>query len=67
MTDKKQPQQKVKVTLLKPHTHKGEPCAAGDKIDVNTRQKAWLVSQGVVAFDEPAAPDVKAISAKAKE
>ena len=67
MTDKKQPQQKVEVTLLKPHTHKGEPCAAGDKIDVNARQKAWLISQGVVAAEEPAAPDVKAISAKAKE
>ncbi|MGH1447881.1 MAG: DUF7210 family protein [Pseudomonadaceae bacterium] len=68
MTDKKQPQQQLEeVVLLKPHTHKGQRCAVGDKIDVNARQKKWLITLGKVATDEPAAPAIKAAPAKAKE
>lgn len=68
MTDKKQPQQQLEeVVLLKPHTHKGRQRAVGDKIDVNARQKSWLISLGKVATDEPAAPAVKPAPAKANK
>lgn len=38
----------VEVVLDKPHTHKGKPCTAGEKINVTEGQKAWLTQQGVI-------------------
>jgi len=38
----------VEVVLDKPHTHKGKPCQAGDKINVTEDQKAWLTQHGVI-------------------
>jgi hypothetical protein len=37
------------VTLLKPHTHVGIGYKAGDKIEVNTVEKAWLIEQQIIA------------------
>lgn len=36
----------VKVTLKKPHTHKGENCKAGDEITVTKKQAEWLKKMG---------------------
>ena len=38
----------VEVVLDKAHTHKGQPCSKGDKIEVTEDQKAWLTKQGVI-------------------
>ncbi|RIA22665.1 hypothetical protein DFO61_3355 [Ectopseudomonas oleovorans] len=38
----------VEVTLNGPHTHKGKPCAKGDKIKVTEERKIWLERQGKV-------------------
>ena len=46
---------------------RAESGAVGDKIDVNARQKSWLMSLGKVATDEPAAPAVKPAPAKANK
>ena len=43
-----QPEQ-VEVVLAKDHTHKKQPCKAGDKINVTPAQRDWLVGQGVVS------------------
>ncbi|MCP4469006.1 MAG: hypothetical protein GY942_26860 [Aestuariibacter sp.] len=37
------------VMLIKDHTHKGEPCKAGDKIHVNEVVKAWLIKHEIIA------------------
>jgi hypothetical protein len=39
------------VTLLKPHTHAGVGYPAGDKIEVNPVEKAWLIEQNIIAGD----------------
>lgn len=39
---------KVKVKLLKDHTHAGKECKAGDIIEVREDQVAWLQEAGVV-------------------
>lgn len=38
----------IEVTLDKPHTHKGQPRKAGDKINVTVDQKTWLTQLGVI-------------------
>lgn len=38
----------TEVILDKPHTHKGKPCKAGDKINVSADQKTWLTQLGVI-------------------
>ncbi|AVO56171.1 hypothetical protein [Ectopseudomonas mendocina] len=42
----------VEVILSGPHTHKGKPCAVGDKIKVTEEQKTWLERQGKVGKQE---------------
>jgi hypothetical protein len=39
------------VTLLKPHTHAGVGYQAGDRIEVNPVEKAWLIEQNIIAGD----------------
>lgn len=39
---------KVKVKLLAPHTHAGEPHIKGDTIDVTTTQKTWLAKRKLI-------------------
>ena len=39
----------VRVTLEQPHSHAGQSCKAGEKIDVTEAEYAWLLSRGVVA------------------
>lgn len=41
----------VKVTLLTAHTHAGVDYQAGDTIQVNQVEKAWLIEQHVIAAD----------------
>ena len=51
-----------KVTLLKEgHEHKGKPCKAGDQIEVDAAQEAFLQRAGVIATpaDNTAAKAVK--------
>jgi|GEM_PF-1934386 len=38
----------LEVTLLMPHTHGGQPCKQGDKINVTEAQANWLRNRGVV-------------------
>lgn len=38
----------VEVILDKAHTHKGQPCQAGDTIKVTEDQKTWLTKQSVI-------------------
>ena len=38
-----------KVKLLKKHTHQGIEHAAGAEIEVNERDKAWLLAQDIIA------------------
>ncbi len=40
--------ERVKVTLIAPHTHAGEQKQAGDEISVTPDQKAWLIKQNVI-------------------
>lgn len=42
----------VEVVLNKPHTHNGEPFAAGDKLKVTADQQAWLSKQGVIGSQQ---------------
>ena len=39
---------KIKVKLLAPHNHKGEPCKKGDTIEVNPEKKAWLAKRNII-------------------
>ncbi|RCX32078.1 DUF7210 family protein [Thioalbus denitrificans] len=44
-----EPAERVEVTIRKEgHTHRGKPCAVGDKIRVTPRQAEWLKEQGVI-------------------
>lgn len=45
------------VTLLKPHRHKGAPKKVGDKINVNSAERDWLVANQIIAGATP--PDAK--------
>lgn len=42
---------KVQVTLLKPHTHRGEQLKKGDTIEVSEQIAAWLADpkRGIIA------------------
>ncbi len=42
MAEKKKPEPRQEVVLLKAHTHEGQECAEGDKIQVTKGQAAWL-------------------------
>lgn len=48
MSEQKQEQKRVEVTLIKPHTHAGEKKKAGDKIKVTEQEREWLVSAQVI-------------------
>lgn len=50
-TTKAKPKE-VSITLIKPHTHKGEDHEAGATIKVAEHHVAWLQNQGVVAKPE---------------
>lgn len=39
----------MKVTLLKDHTHAGQPHKAGESIDVDAHDAAWLADHQVIA------------------
>lgn len=43
---------KVKVTLLKNHTHAGKDYKAGETIEVREDQEKWLEAAGVVGKKE---------------
>ena len=38
----------MKVTLIKDHTHAGEPMRPGDVIDVDASTAHWLAAQGAI-------------------
>jgi hypothetical protein len=38
----------VQVILNKPHSHRGGQFKAGEKINVNAKEKAWLEKRGIV-------------------
>jgi hypothetical protein len=57
-TEKKAvPAQLEKVKLLKKHTHKGIEYASDADIEVNEREKAWLITHGIIAA--PASKETK--------
>ncbi len=35
------------VVLKRPHTHAGQPCRAGDRIEVDADIADWLVAHGI--------------------
>jgi hypothetical protein len=37
----------MRITLISPHTHAGEPCSPGDTLDVNDIDAAWLITHHV--------------------
>lgn len=41
------------IELLKPHTHAGQACAAGQLLTVTERQAAWLLKLGVARMPAP--------------
>lgn len=47
----------IKVTLVKPHTHKRQHLQPGATLQVTAEQKAWLESQGIVGELAKAEPD----------
>lgn len=56
------------VVLIDSHTHKGEPKKKDDKIEVNARQKEWLIQHKKVAGPaEPQPVAAPAAAAKGKE
>lgn len=42
----------VEVTLTQTHTHRGNQCAAGDKITVRPDQAKWLALAGIITTEE---------------
>lgn len=48
MSEQKQEQKVVEVTLAKGHTHAGDKKKAGDKIKVTEPERDWLVSAQVI-------------------
>lgn len=59
MTAPKKPQKKIKVTLLKKHTHEGVEYPAESQIEVTEAQRDWLISQEVVAASNTATQESK--------
>lgn len=37
----------MNIELLKPHTHRGQPCAVGECLDLPETRARWLITQGV--------------------
>ncbi|WP_435608478.1 DUF7210 family protein [Pseudomonas knackmussii] len=53
-------QQLEKVTLIAPHKHAGAKCQAGDEIEVNAIEKAFLLQHKKIAgASQEAAPAAK--------
>lgn len=52
-------QQLEKVKLIAPHKHAGVKLQAGDEIEVNAIEKAFLVKHGKIAGDQEAASAAK--------
>ena len=53
-TEEKAAQAKLeKVKLLKKHTHQGIEHAVDAVIEVNEREKAWLIAQEIIAVAAP--------------
>ncbi|WP_374439134.1 DUF7210 family protein [Pseudomonas panipatensis] len=52
-------QQLEKVTLIAPHKHAGVKLQAGDEIEVNAIEKAFLVKHVKIAGDQEAASAAK--------
>jgi hypothetical protein len=46
----------VSIELLLPHTHAGQVCIPGDRIDLEDSQAAWLIRIGVA---RPFPPDTE--------
>ena len=70
MTTKAAPKeapQLERVKLIDSHTHKGEPKVKGDTIEVNARQKAWLIQLKKVAGPVEQQPVAAPVAAKGKE
>lgn len=44
----------MKVDLLKPHTHAGQPYSPGDTLELNDDTAHWLIAQGVAQPSPPA-------------
>lgn len=55
------------VKLIASHTHRGEPKVAGDMIEVNARQKEWLIQLKKVAGPAEQQPVAAPVAAKGKE
>lgn len=37
----------MNIELLQPHTHRGQPCAVGECLDLPETRARWLITRGV--------------------
>lgn len=43
----------MNIELLKPHTHRGQPCAVGECLDLPETRARWLIGRGVAKLASP--------------
>ena len=45
------------IVLIRPHTHAGKACKAGDRLDVDGGTADWLIANGIARHDRQPVPE----------